>query len=241
VAAVLAAATLLAGGCTQNSQTAPNGHDTSSASPQGSGSGAFGGRTPDGVQLGQLLTHAQLPAGWVVLSGGGNPEQDSGSSLQPAVGPQPDNDGCSIVNASATALYFTNWWSVSSASLSIQGAGAASGSIMSVTIAAYQPSADAGKTLSMAAHVAASCPSFTDKTNEKVTVSSGPGPQIGSQSLYIRATEQTSDGPIVAQVLLAQVGSYVVGVDTDNATSDDISQATLDSVGSWLAGLVHSG
>lgn len=239
--AVLAAAALLAAGCTSSTQSAPNGHSPSSPA-QPTGSGSFGGRTPDGVQLGQLLKQAHPPAGWEQQTGV-NPEQDTGPSLQPAAGPQPSDEGCSNVNGSAQALYFTNWWSVSNATLSIQGTQASDAlnqSIIDLTIAAYQPAIDAGKTLSMAAHVAASCASFTDSNGGKVTVKSAPGPHIGSQSLYIQATEQTDSGPIVAQVLLAQVGSYVIGVDTNNATSADISQATVESVGSWLAGLVHS-
>jgi hypothetical protein len=238
---MLAAAAFVAAGCTQGSQTTPGG-PTPSATQQ-SGSGPFGGHTPTGVQLGHLLTHARLPSGWEPLTGAGPPEQDSGQSVHQAFGPTSTNDGCPIVNSSANVLYFTNWWSVSDGTLHVQGqaaAGSIDTPIMDLTIGAYQPAADVAKTLSLASHVAATCASFTDQSGEKVTVSSAPVSHLGSQGLYIRSSEQSSDGPIVAQVVLAQVGGYLVGADTDNATSSDISQATVESMVSWLAGLLQS-
>jgi hypothetical protein len=67
-------------------------------------------------------------------------------------------------------------------------------------------------------------------------------PQISSQSLYLSSTVQTSNaGPIVTQVLLARVGSYVIGLNTSTGTSAPISQSTVVQFGSWLAGLVRAG
>jgi hypothetical protein len=236
IATLLTAGVLLVGGCTQGSQTTQTG-PTPSASRSGFGSASFGGRTPTGVQLGHLLTHAQLPSGWQPLTGAGPPVQDSGQSLRQVYGPQPSDDGCLIVNSSAVVLYFTDWWSVSDATLHVQG-GQAAGDIdmpiMDLTVAAFRPADEVAKTLSKASHVAATCASFNDH-GEKVTVSSAPVPRLGSQGLYIKSTEQSNDGPIVAQVALAQVGGYVVGADTDNATSSNISRSTVQRMVSWLA------
>lgn len=240
--AILAVVVLAVAGCTQSTQTTQNRHNT--PPPSGSPSGPFAaGSIPTGVQLGHLLAHAQLQGGWTLLVGGGPQETDTGKALHPAYGPQQANDGCSIMNSSVSVLYFTNWWSVSDASLSIQGPqspGNIDEPIMDLTAAAFRPAGNTAKTLSMAARLAVTCRSFNDHGSQ-VTVSSAPVPHLGSQGLYIKSTEQSSDGPIVAQVVLAQVGSYVVGANTNNATSADISQTTLESMVSWLVTLLQSG
>jgi hypothetical protein len=142
------------------------------------------------------------------------------------------------------ADYFTNWWMVSYASYTIENTGASNPSntyIMDLTIAAYRPASDAAQTLSMASSLAASCKSFTDSSGNPVTVSAATVPGIGSQNLYLQSSTNVSGaGTDRTQLLLAQVGSYVIGVDTSLATSAAISQATLDSMGTWLAGLARS-
>lgn len=142
-----------------------------------------------------------------------------------------------------TASYFTNWWSVSDAGYTIENTGASNPSnadIMNLTIAAYRPAGDAAQTLSMASSVASTCKSFKDSSGNPVTVSSATVPGIGSQDLYLQSTTNVSGETGLTQLLLAQVGSYLIGVDTSTGTSADISQATVDSMGTWLAGLARS-
>jgi hypothetical protein len=167
---------------------------------------------------------------------------DSGPSLRQVYGPQPDDDGCLNVNSSAQVLYFTDWWSVSDATLHAQGrqrAGDIDMPIMDLTVAAFRPADDVARTLSKASRVAATCASFTDH-GEKVVVHSALVKHLGSRGLYIESTEKSSDGPIVAQVVLAQVGGYVVGADTNNATSSNISKAAMERMVSWLARQLRS-
>lgn len=240
-APILVAVTLAVAGCTQSSRTGPGGQPTKSPNQISAGSGP-----PTGTQLAHLLTHARLPAGWAPETGGGDPENDTGSSLEQALGPQPGQDGCNILDSATNATYFTNWWAVSTASLKIADNQAASLnlSVTGLTIAAYQPAGNAAKTLSMAAHLAGTCASFTDTDGSRVTVSSAPVPGIGSQALYLKSVEQPEQGSgggvITAQVLLAQVGRYVIAVDNNNSGGALISQPTAESMAARLSRLVRT-
>jgi len=140
---------------------------------------------------------------------------------------------------SASAAYFTNWWAVSNATLTVQQA-QNPGNIVDLTIAAYQPASDAAQTLSYASGLAGSCKSFTDSSGNSVTVAAQPVPGVGSQSLYLTSTGHTDAGTMVAQVLLAVTGRYVIVVNTDTGTSGPISPATVQQFGSWLAALAKS-
>lgn len=148
------------------------------------------------------------------------------------------------MGSNMVATYFTNWWSVSDASYVIENTGASNPSntdIIDLTIAAYRPVTDITQTLSMTSRLEGTCKSFTDSSGNPVTVSLATVPDIGSQNLYLRSTTQVSGaGPSLTQLLLAQVGNYLIGVDTGTATSADISQATLDSMATWLTGLARS-
>jgi hypothetical protein len=241
VALTVAAVALVIGGCTQNSST---GNNPPTASPHPSGSGSAGGQPPTGTQLGSLLTHAKLPAGWGPVQGGASAEDDNGDFVQSPSGPQSQPHGCSIMGSAMVATYFTDWWSVSYASYTIQntaGSNASNAAIMDLTIAAYRPASDIAQTLSMASSLEGGCKSFTDSSGNPVTVSLATVPGIGSQNLYLRSTTQVSGaGPSVTQLLLAPVGNFLIGVDTGTATSAPISQATIDSMGTWLAGLARS-
>jgi hypothetical protein len=241
VAVTVAAVALVAGGCTQNSGTT---NHSPSASPRPSGSGSSGAQPPTGTQLGSLLTHAKLPAGWGPVQGGAIPEDDSGAYVHSPLGPQGQAHGCSIVSSGMTASYFTNWWSVSYAGYVIENTGASNPSntdIMTLTIAAYRPLSDAAQTLSMASSLAGTCKSFKDSSGNPVTVSSATVSGIGSQNLYLRSTTNVAGAGIsFTQLLLAQVGSYLIGVDTGTADSAAISQATIDSMGTWLVSLANS-
>ena len=62
----------------------------------------------------------------------------------------------------------------------------------------------------------------------------------GEQHPGERAHQVSGAGPSLTQLLLAQVGNYLIGVDTGTATSAPISQATLDSMATWLASLARS-
>jgi hypothetical protein len=241
LAAVLTAAALAVTGCGQAGQS---GHSTPASHQPTASGGPFGGKTPVGTQLGSLLTHAHLPAGWGPVTNAGRPEIDSGSQLGSPSGPQSGEDSCTTLGISVQASDFADWWAVSSASLVVQynpGSADVSIPIANLTVAAYQPADDAARTLSTVTSLADSCRSFTDSSGDSVTVRSAAIPQISSQSLYLSSTAQTSSaGPIVAQVLLAHVGSYVIGVDTNTATGGNVSQATVEQLSAWLARLVQS-
>lgn len=243
VASVLLAAALAVTGCTQSGQSTQSSPASHASGQSAAGSGPFGGKIPVGTQLGSLLTQAKLPAGWTA-SDSGSPEIDSGSSLDQPLGPPSGQDSCVTLGPAVEALDFISWWAVSKATLIVQSnqnSSSLSPPVMDLTIGAYQPADDAGRALSAATSLAQSCKSFTDSSGDSGTVSSAAAPQIGSQSLYLTSTVQTSNaGPIVSQVLLARVGSYVVGLNTSTGTSAPISQSTVMQLGSWLAALVQS-
>jgi hypothetical protein len=248
IAVILVAAALAVSGCGQAAQSthsSPASHGSAQPSQSAAGSSPFGGKIPVGTQLGSLLTHARLPAGWGAGADGNSPEVDSGSSLDHPLGPPSGQDSCATLGPAVEALDFIGWWAVSKATLIVQNnqnSGGLSPPIMDLTIGAYQPSGNAGRTLSAVTSLAGGCKSFTDSSGDSGTVSSAAIPQIGSQSVYLTSTVQTSNaGPIVSQVLLAQVGSYVVGLNTSTGTSAPISESTVVQFGSWLAGLVQSG
>jgi hypothetical protein len=236
MAAVLVAVIVAVSGCSQSP------HPSSTSQPSGStsaSSGAASGETPDGTQLGSLLSQARLPAGWALITGG-VPKQNSGPYLRTVLGPQHHLDNCNVMTFAPSAYDFTNWWSVSDASLSIEAPADANVPTMDVVVAAYQPASDAARTLSMATSLAAGCKSFTDLTGNSTTVSAQTVPGIGSQCLYLVSTAQTKAGTLVGQVLLAATGRYVVGVDTSTGTSAPVSQATMEQFGTWLVGVVNS-
>jgi len=241
LAAVVLAVVFAASGCSQPGQGNHGGHP--SASPVSSSSA--NGKVSVGSQLGSLLTHAQLPAGWAQTTGA-IPEQDSGPSLEIVAGPPAGQDtSCETLDSDASALTFVGWWSVSNATLITKStAPLPSGSLftpqVNLTIGGYQPASYASQTLSTAASLASHCASFTDNQGDSVTVSTGTVPQISGQSFYLTSTSQTSSGPIVAQVLLAEVGNYLIGVDTNTALDGTVSQATVEQLGAWLAKLVQS-
>jgi hypothetical protein len=233
VAAVLAGVSLAVAGCGQSTKSGPHVQPTG----QPSSSGTASGRAPNGTELGSLLTRARLPAGWQELTGV-EPEHDSGPNLNLVVGPKPQTDTCNVMDFAASATYFTNWWSVSYASLAVAEPGIANEPIMTLTVAAYQPANDAARTVQLATSLAPTCKSFTDAAGNPVAVSAQTVPGIGSENLYLNSTGQTSAGPLVGQVLLAQTGSYVIGVDTDTGSSGPVSQATVEQFGTWLVNLV---
>jgi hypothetical protein len=239
VAALLLTAALTVSSCTQPGKGSSHSGQGGHRSPSPSSSGSSAGGVSSGTQLGTMLTRAQLPAGWQ-LAAGVQPEHDSGPNLNPALGPQSQAHDCSVMDFSASALYFTDWWSVSYAYLTVQETQTPT-NLANLVVAAYQPASDAVQTLSMATSLAGTCKSFTDSSGNSVTVSAQAVPGIGSQSLYLTSTGQTSAGTIVGQVLLAQTGRYVIGVDTDTGTSGPISEGTIEQLGSWLAGQVPSG
>jgi hypothetical protein len=233
-AVVLVAVSLVVSGCGQSAKSGQHpGQPTSTASSPASGS------VPDGTQLARLLSPARLPAGWD-LTTGGVPQENSGPYLHAVLGLKYLVHNCDVMTFAASAYGFINWWSVSSASLNIQAPANANVPIIGVVVGAYQPSSDAARTLQMAGSLAASCKSFTDVTGNSTTVSAQTVPGIGSQSLYLASTAQTSAGTEVGQVLLAVTGRYVVGVDTSTGTSAPVSQATMEQFGRWLVSLVNS-
>lgn len=234
IAAVLAAVSLAISGCTQSSTTGRTGN---SPPPTGQHTSAAG-QPPNGTQLGSLLKRAQLPAGWQQATGA-PPELDSGPNLNLVTGPQSQAHDCGVISYSPAATYFTNWWATSNATLTVQQT-QNPGNIVDLTIAAYQPASDAAHTVSYATNLARSCRSFTDSIGSRVTIAAQPAPGVGSQSLYLTSTGQTDAGTIVAQVLLAATGRYLIVVNTDTGTSGPISQATVDQFGTWLAGLAKS-
>lgn len=234
IATVLVPVSLAISGCTQSSTTRQTGN---SPPPTGQHTSAAN-LPPNGIQLGSLLKRAQLPAGWQQATGT-PPELDSGPNLYPVTGPQSQAHDCGVMSFSASADYFTNWWAVSNATLTVQQT-QNPGNIVDLTIAAYQPASDAAQTVSYATNLAGSCRSFTDSSGNSVTVAPQPALGVGSQSLYLTSTGQTDSGTIVAQVLLAATGRYVIVVNTDTGTSGPISQATVDQFGTWLAGLAKS-
>lgn len=238
IAAVLVAASLAVSGCTQ---TTTSGQPRNSPRPTGqaTSSAPSGGQTPNGTELGALLKRGQLPAGWVQATGT-QPELDSGPNLNPVLGPSSQAHDCSVMSFNSSAAYFTDWWAASNATLTVQES-QDPGNVEDLTIAAYQPASDAAQTLSYATSLAGSCKSFTDSSGNSVTVAAQPAPGIGSQSLFLTSTGQTSAGTIVAQVLLAATGRYVIVVNTDTGTSGPISQTTVKQFGTWLAGLVKAG
>jgi hypothetical protein len=202
--------------------------------------GGVSGNTATGTQLGKLLTQAALPAGWEAVGGGGVQEDDSGGWVGTALGTDSANYGCSILpDADGLDLL---WFDSSWAWYAIQGSqpvpAGAEIPIMTLTLSAFQPAANAVKNVSAASRLASSCQSFTSDLGS-VRVTSAAVPGIGSQALYIQVTTQTSTGPEITQALMAQVGSYLVSVDTDTSTSSYISQATLKSMTSWLTGLLR--
>jgi hypothetical protein len=233
-AAVMVAASLLASGCGQSAKSGQH-----SGQPTSTASGAASGSVPDGTQLASLLSPARLPAGWD-LTTGGVPQENSGPYLHAVLGLKYLVHNCNVMTFAASAYGFINWWSVSSASLDIEAPASANVPIVNVIVGAYQPSSDAARTLQMATSLAASCKSFTDVTGNSTTVSAQTVPGIGSQSLYLTSTAQTSAGTEVGQVLLAVTGRYVVGVDTSSASSGPVSQATMEQFGTWLVNLVNS-
>lgn len=241
LAAIMLTVVFAASGCSQPGQGSHSGH--TSASPVGSSSAA--GKVSAGSQLGSLLTHAQLPAGWAQATGV-TPEQDSGPSLEIAAGPPAGQDtSCETLDSDASALTFVDWWSVSHASLiakstAPQGNGSLFTPQVNLTVGGYQPAADASRTLSTAASLAGHCASFTDNQGDSVAVSTGTVPQISGQSFFLTSTSQTATGPVVTQVLLAEVGNYLIGVDTSTALDGTVSQATVEQLGAWLAKLVQS-
>lgn len=195
-------------------------------------------QVPDGTHLGSLLTRTQLPAGWQQVTGI-QPEEDSGSGLLPPASPGGQLHNCSAISFAGLATDFTGWWSVSYAVLIVQQS-QNTGNIVNLTIAAYQPASEAAQTVSTATSLAGSCKSFTDSNGNRITVSAQPAPGIGTQSLYLTATGQTDTGTIVGQVLLAQTGHFVVGVDTNTGTSGPVGQAMIDQLGMWLVGVAAS-
>jgi hypothetical protein len=235
---VMLAAALAVAGCGQA------GTSSSAGQPSSASVGPFGGKIPVGTQLGSLLTDARLPAGWGPVTDAGRPEIDTGSLPQSPTGPQSGQDSCPTLGLSVQAGSFTQWWRQSQATIIIQNNRAPaslSAPVVDLTIAAYQPAANAARTLSTVAALASSCKSFTDSSGDSVTVTSAAVPQIGTEGLYLSSTVRTSNaGPIVSQVLLAQVGIYVIGVDTNTATGGNVSQATVEQMGTWLASLVSS-
>jgi hypothetical protein len=239
LAAVVLAVVFAVTGCSQPGQRSQSGPTASPAS-----SSSAGGKVSVGSQLGSLLTHAQLPAGWEQATGA-IPEQDSGPSLEIVAGPPAGQDtSCETLDSDANALTFVGWWSVSNATLIVKSTAPPGSALFSpqavLTVGGYQPADYASRTLSTAASLASHCPSFTDSQGDSVTVSTGTVPQISSQSFYLTSTSQTASGPIVAQVLLAEVGNYLIGVDTNTALDGTVSQATVEQLGAWLAKLVPS-
>jgi hypothetical protein len=241
LAAVLLAGAVAVSGCSPAGQSSGSGH---SPSPAGSSSSA--GKVSAGTQLGSLLTGAQLPAGWSQDTGAGDPETDSGSSLDQIAGPPSGQDtSCESLDSATSALLFVDWWSVSNATLILQGT-PQNGSLLTpqltLTIGGYKPADYASRTLSTATSLASGCGSFTSSLGNSVTVTSSTStvPQIGSASVYLASTTQMSSGPDLTQVLLAQVGNYVIGVDTSSALDGTVSEATVDQFGQLLARLVQA-
>jgi hypothetical protein len=238
---MLLTAALAISSCSQPGHSTHSGQPGNGGRQPATGSGPFGGKTPTGTQLGSLLTHARLPAGWGP-GANSSPEDDSGPWVSEPAGPASGEDSCPELGPGVSALDFIGWWSVSDATLIVVQNNPSSSDflspMMNLTIGAYQPADDASRTLSAVTGLVATCTSFTDFSGDSGTVSAA-APHLGSQSLYLTSTVQTSNvGPIVDQVLLARVGNYVIGVDTSTATSSPISRSTLEEFGASLAGLV---
>lgn len=91
--------------------------------------------------------------------------------------------------------------------------------------------------MSTVTSLAHKCRSFSDTAGDSDNVTTGTIAQIGSQDLYLTSTAHTPSGPVVSQMLLARVGSYLIGVDT----KDNVSRAAVGQLGSALASAVPSG
>jgi hypothetical protein len=235
MAAVLLAVVLAASGCSQ-----PGAGGRRGPSPASPGSSA--GKVPTGTQLGSLLMDAQLPSGWQQAAI--DTEQDSGPvNYQVPSGPPATT--CDTLDSATNSLELIGWWSVSDAALIITSTTPppvlAFTPQMNLTVGGYLPGDYISRTLSLAASLAGRCGSFTNNQGDSNTITTGTVPQISGHSFYMNSTSQTPNGPIADQVLVAQVGNYLIGVDTNSALDGAVSQATLEQMGAWLARLVRSG
>jgi hypothetical protein len=190
---------------------------------------------------GRLLKGVALPAGWITAPdlGVGVNETDSGSLILPEPAGPPSGGGrCTLLGPGVSALEFINWWDVSDAALNVEDA--VDGQEATLMVGGFQPANDAGKVMPAVASLAGKCRSFRDGQGGRDSVTTGAmaqAAQIGSQNLYLVSKAHTPSGTVESQVLFARVGSYLIGVDTD----DNVSRAVVKQLGTALASAVPSG
>ena len=202
--------------------------------------GASRAAPPTGTQLGQFLAHLTLPAGWSHATGTGGGATNSGGIVNQGPGPAASQKICSVLDSSAYASTFVEWWAESYASQIVTyPRQAQSLPEVSLSLGVFQPGY-AAKTMSLVSALAGHCRSFVDKypPHDRDTVSAAVVSHLGDQSLYLTSTEHTKDGNITDQVLLVRVGSDVVGVDSNDAGGGAVRPATVEGFAGWLAGLL---
>lgn len=228
------AVTATAAGCSSGGGLAAHPVHGGSTSPRPVPSTA----PPTGTQLGQLLTHTKLPAGWRRASGAGGGATNSGGLAEP--GPGPSQDNCSAVDDIAAAGTFIAWWSESNAALTVEYPHEAQSLPMADLALGVFPPGYAAKTMSLVSALASRCRSFVDKLppHNRVTTSTTVVPHLGDQNLYLTSTAHTKYGNITDQVILARVGNDIVGVNSNDAGGAAVRPATMKGFAAWLAQLL---
>jgi hypothetical protein len=231
----------MAAGCGSGGGPAahPSSSATTSASPHPGGSLSV---IPTGPQLARVLGDARPPSGWSHAQGKGGGQANSGPVNKPPYGPGRSEYICSALDSAVQAYTLISWWSSSQASMILTyPSEPANLPQVDLDIGAYQPGY-AAKTITGLSTLIGRCRSFHDKfgSGALTTTSMRTIPRLGDQNVFLTSVENSSGGKITAQVLLARVGNYIAGVDTNTADDGNVRPATVQGFAGWLIQLLQS-